>query len=131
MRAIYYIALIALIVWGMRLCSPGNNSNIKHAEVRQVSIEELGAYIDELKGIPTLITGRVAATFYIGIADGGFYIIEDDSGNRLTVTTRHRVTPAIGEVITVIVIPKVLMRTNAGATITAAEYRRVPLQRDS
>lgn len=128
MRTIYFFILLAVAIWGLRFCSPGNHSNIQPDEVHQVTLEELNAHIDALKGTPVLVSGTVTETFYIEIADGGFYIIEDGSGHQLTVTTRHRVTPAIGKVVAVIIIPKVLARTNAGTVVTAAEYRQITLE---
>lgn len=123
-KIFFILALVALITL-MRACSPGHYPNHKTEDFPFVTLKQVKTNIDVLEGQPVIIQGKVVRTFYLGLFNGGIYRIEDKQGERLTIATRREVSPAKGEEVILIVVPKVLIRIEGSLGIISVEYKRL------
>lgn len=120
------LAIFFACVWTFRTCSTTVPSELVATDLPTVSIAELKSNITEWDHQPVVIQGAVVYTWYTSFPDGGFYTIDDGTG-QISVLKKG-LTPEQGSWIRVAIEPKAVARFGETTGIAAAEIRIITIE---
>lgn len=120
------LAIFFACIWTFRTCSTTVPSELDATDLPTVSIAELKSNITEWDHQPVVIQGTVVYTWYTSFPDGGFYTIDDGTG-QISILKKG-LTPEQGAWIIVVIEPKALARFGETTGVAAAEIRIITIE---
>lgn len=113
---------IAFCFWLVRFCSP--NELPPNVDVPVIELIDFPDKAVEYEGKLVVVAGRVIESVWINGVATGYYKIADQSDNELMIYTRLETTPTRGELVAVLVEPKLIFRINEVISYVAIECDR-------
>ena len=122
----FLLLSLLLSFWGFKHCSPGHHGGLNASKIQAIDdFEIIRNDIQNFQNQPVKLSGYVTYTFYMDFIGAGFYVLLDENGNKITVTTRLDVTPSNDHFVSLVGVPKVLLRANQILGVSIAELERL------